>query len=300
MKIAITGGTGFVGSHLIPFFLQSGHEVILISRSAAVSPKNHVTVVTWNKLEEDPSFFEGIDAIVNLAGESINQRWSQEAKKRILDSRLQSTMKIQELMQRLEVKPKVLIHASSLAIYGTSEIEVHDERSPKQVVDFLSGIIEKWEASADQIKGVRVVKIRVGVVLGKEGGAFPPMALPYKLGVGGKIGSGKQWISWIHIEDMVRLIDYCMQQDDIMGPVNATSPNPVTNDQFGRAMAKAFHRPHWFPLPAFVMRLMFGELSTLLLNGQKVLPHVLLEHGFSFSYPTIDKALETLSTNNRL
>jgi uncharacterized protein (TIGR01777 family) len=297
MKIAITGGTGFVGSHLIPFFLQNGHEIILISRSVVVSPKNHITAVTWDYLKEDPSFFEGIDAIVNLAGESINQRWSQEAKKRILDSRLQAALNIQELVRKLVVKPKVLIQASGMSIYGTSETDVYDERSSKRILDFLSGIVEKWEVAADQIEGVRVVKIRVGVVLGNKGGAFPPMALPYKLGVGGKIGSGKQWISWIHIEDMVRLIDYCMLRDDILGPVNATAPNPVTNDQFGRAMAKAFHRPHWFPIPAFVMKLMFGELSTLLLDGQKVLPYVLLEHGFSFSYPTVDKALETLATN---
>jgi uncharacterized protein (TIGR01777 family) len=297
MKIAITGGTGFVGSHLIPFLLHNGHEIILISRSAFSSPEKHVTVVTWSKLKEDPSFFEGLDAIVNLAGESISQRWTPEAKKRIIQSRMQAAKHITELVQNLDVKPRVVIQASGMSIYGTSETETYDERSPHRIVDFLSSVVEKWEAAADQIEGPRIVKIRVGLVLGNDGGAFPKMALPYKIGVGGKIGSGRQWISWIHIEDMVKLIDTCIHQDEISGPVNATAPNPVTNDQFGRAIAKAYHRPHWFPVPASVMKVLFGELSTLLLDGQKVLPHVLLKYGFSFSYPTIDKALDNLASH---
>jgi uncharacterized protein (TIGR01777 family) len=191
----------------------------------------------------------------------------------------------------------VVINASGMSIYGTSLNDTYDERSPHHIVDFLSGIVEEWEQAADQIKGVRVVKIRIGLVIGKDGGAFPKMLLPYKLGVGGKIGSGNQWISWIHIDDMVQLIDTCIQNEQISGPVNATAPNPVTNDQFGRAIAAAWHRPHWFPLPAFMLKLMFGELSTLLLDGQKVLPHVLLNHGFEFKYPTIDQALRDLASN---
>jgi uncharacterized protein (TIGR01777 family) len=297
MKIAITGGTGFIGSHLIPFFLKNGHEVILISRSSSSSKHHGVTHVTWKQLLDNPSSFKGTDAIVNLAGESINQRWTDEAKKRILDSRLNAAHQIAEFVKDLSVKPKVVINASGMSIYGTSEKDTYDERSPHRIVDFLSGIVEKWEHAADQIKDTRIVKIRVGLVLGNDAGAFPKMTLPYKLGVGGKIGSGKQWISWIHIEDMVRLIDYCIQHEEMSGPVNATAPNPVTNDQFGRAIAKAWHRPHWFPLPAGMMKLVFGELSTLLLDGQKVLPYVLLTHGFTFNYPAIDQAMRDLSAN---
>jgi uncharacterized protein (TIGR01777 family) len=296
MKIAITGGTGFVGSHLIPFFLKNGHEVLIISRNSSPSIQKGISHVTWNQLLADPAAHEGIDAIVNLAGESINQRWTDAAKNRILDSRLKSASHIAEFIEELEVKPKVVINASGMSIYGTSLRDTYDERSPHRIVDFLSGVVEEWEQAADQIKHVRVVKIRIGLVIGKDGGAFPKMLLPYKLGVGGKIGSGNQWISWIYIDDMVQLIDTCIQNELISGPVNATAPNPVTNDQFGRAIAAAWHRPHWFPLPAFMLKLMFGELSTLLLDGQKVLPQVLLTHGFQFKYPTIDQALRDLAS----
>jgi uncharacterized protein (TIGR01777 family) len=296
MKIAITGGTGFVGSHLIPFFLKNGHEILIISRSSSPSIQKGISHVTWNQLLADPAAHEGIDAIVNLAGESINQRWTDTAKKRILNSRLKSASHIAEFIEELEVKPKVVINASGMSIYGTSLKETYDEHSPHRIVDFLSGVVEEWEQAADQIKDVRVVKIRIGLVIGRDGGAFPKMLLPYKLGVGGKIGSGHQWISWIHIDDMVQLIDACIQNEQISGPVNATAPNPVTNDKFGRAIASAWHRPHWFPLPAFMLKLMFGELSTLLLDGQKVLPHVLLSHGFEFKYPTIEQALRDLAS----
>ncbi|MBP1989293.1 TIGR01777 family oxidoreductase [Paenibacillus eucommiae] len=297
MKIMITGGSGFVGGHLIPFLQSNGHHVILVSRSASTDSGLDVTKVTWNQLREESAALEGIDAIVNLAGESINQRWTPAAKKRILESRLQAAGQISDFINRLKVKPKVVVNASGMSIYGDSETEAFDERSPHRVVDFLSGIVEKWEQAADQIKGTRIVKIRIGVVLGNDGGAFPKMALPYKLGIGGRVGSGKQWISWVHIEDMVRLIAYCIEHETINGPVNATAPSPVTNDQFGRAIARSLRRPHWFPVPSFMMKLVFGELSTLLLDGQKVIPRALLEHGFTFKFPGVDQALQDLAAN---
>ncbi|MFD0698631.1 TIGR01777 family oxidoreductase [Paenibacillus sp. GCM10027628] len=290
MKIAVTGGTGFIGGRLINYLLREGHEVINISRSAAIHTHG-VPTVSWEHLEETPSLLEGIDAIVNLAGESINQRWTSKAKERIVQSRQKAAAQVAKLVNRLEVKPKVVVNASGMSIYGTSETETFDERSPHRVVDFLSGVSEAWEQAADQIHGTRIVKVRVGLVLDGREGAFPKMALPYKLGVGGPIGSGKQWLSWIHIDDMVRLISFCLEHEAISGPVNATAPNPVTNKEFGKVLAKTLRRPDWFPLPAFVMKLAFGELSVLLLEGQKVLPRVLLEHGFDFNYTTVDKAL---------
>lgn len=290
MKIAVTGGSGFIGKRLISHLQQQGHEVINISRSPRAVIE-HVRTVTWDQLKTDSSAFAGLDAIVNLAGESINQRWTAAAKERIVGSRLKAAEQVAQLVERMDVKPKVVVNASGMSVYGTSETETFDERSPHLPVDFLSKVVEQWEDAADQIQGTRIVKVRVGLVLDGKEGAFPKMALPYKLGVGGPIGSGKQWLSWIHIDDMVRLIDFCIQNEAILGPVNATAPNPVTNREFGRALAKAMRRPNLFPLPAFILKIMFGELSILLLEGQKVLPRVLLEHGFTFKYSFVDKAL---------
>ncbi|NQX68201.1 TIGR01777 family protein [Paenibacillus alba] len=290
MKIAVTGGSGFIGRRLIAHLQLQGHELINISRSPkAVDPA--VRTVTWDQLQSSPLELEGLDAIVNLAGESINQRWTAKAKERIVQSRIKAAEQVAQLVERMANKPKVVVNASGMSVYGTSETAVFDERSPHHQVDFLSGVAQQWEQAADRIQGTRIVKVRVGLVLDGKEGAFPKMALPYKLGVGGRIGSGKQWLSWIHIEDMVRLIDFCIQHEAIVGPVNATAPHPVTNKEFGQALGKAMHRPNLFPLPAFVMKLIFGELSTLLLDGQKVLPRVLLEHGFSFKFVTVDKAL---------
>ncbi|MEC0230220.1 TIGR01777 family oxidoreductase [Paenibacillus alba] len=290
MKIAVTGGSGFIGRRLIAHLQLQGHELINISRSPkAVDPA--VRTVTWDQLQSSPLELEGLDAIVNLSGESINQRWTAKAKERIVQSRIKAAEQVAQLVERMANKPKVVVNASGMSIYGTSETAAFDERSPHHQVDFLSGVVQHWEQAADRIQGTRIVKVRVGLVLDGKEGAFPKMALPYKLGVGGRIGSGKQWLSWIHIEDMVRLIDFCIQHEAIVGPVNATAPHPVTNKEFGQALGKALHRPNLFPLPAFVMKLIFGELSTLLLDGQKVLPRVLLEHGFSFKFVTVDKAL---------
>jgi len=290
MKIAVTGGSGFIGKRLITHLQQHGHEVINISRSPRTVVE-HVRTVTWDQLKTDSSAFAGLDAIVNLAGESINQRWTAAAKERIVGSRLKAAEQVAQLVEKMEVKPKVVVNASGMSIYGTSETETFDERSPHRPVDFLSRVVEQWEGAADQIQGTRIVKVRVGLVLDGKEGAFPKMAMPYKLGIGGPIGSGKQWLSWIHIVDMVRLIEFCIQNEEIVGPVNATAPNPVTNREFGGALAKAMRRPNLFPLPAFILKVIFGELSTLLLEGQKVLPRVLLEHGFSFKYSFVDKAL---------
>jgi uncharacterized protein len=237
---------------------------------------------------------EGWDAIVNLAGETINQRWTRSAKSRILESRREAAARVAEWVERMEKKPQVVVNGSGMNIYGTSETSVFDEGSASYTTDFLSGVVSEWEKAADLIKGVRLVKIRVGLVLGTDGGALPPMALPYKMGVGGKVGSGRQWLSWIHIQDMVRLIELAIMDETISGPINATAPHPVTNDAFGMALGRVLNRPHWLPVPATAMRLIFGELSDLLLKGQRVLPAKLLEHGFRFEYPELEPALRSL------
>ena len=294
MKIAITGGTGFIGSHLINAFIQEQHEVILISRSAKQETSSSVTRVSWDQLDRSSDPLEGVDAIIHLAGESINQRWTAKAKQRILESRLETTTKIAQLVDLLHHKPKVVISGSGMSIYGTSETETFVESSPARVEDFLSSVVEEWEKVSDKLEGTRVVKLRIGIVLGMDGGALPKMILPYKFGVGGRIGTGKQWLSWIHIEDIIRLIRYCIENNEVNGPVNATAPHPVTNDEFGRTIGRVLRRPHLFPVPSLVFKVMFGELSDLLLKGQKVLPEKIIGHGFTYTYPTLEGALRDL------
>jgi uncharacterized protein (TIGR01777 family) len=294
MKIAIAGGSGFIGQYLINDWLHKKYEVFLISRSKRQETNPLLTSITWKDLKQNPERLEGIDAIVNLAGESINQRWTAEAKRRILQSRLETTGQIADLVASLKQKPSVVVNASGMSIYGLSETATFDEESPPVHDHFLSDVVEEWEQAADRIADTRVVKVRVGIVLGMDGGAFPKMFFPYRLFVGGKVGSGRQWLSWIHVEDMVRLINFCIENEQVTGAVNGTAPNPLTNDQFGRVIGQVAGRPHWMPVPSFVMKAIFGELSVLLLEGQKVLPKKVLDHGFVFRYPTLDVALKQL------
>jgi uncharacterized protein (TIGR01777 family) len=296
MKYIICGGTGFIGSRLKEYWLEAGHEVLIVGRkmpdSQATPPK--LSYHTWDSLTTNPGPAEHSDAIINLAGSSLSQRWTPEGKKSIMLSRLETVTAAAKLLGVLKTKPPVIVQASAVAIYGTSLKDTFDESSPSHVMDFPSEVVKAWEDAADDAfadAGIRLVKLRTGVVLGNESGAFPKMKLPYLLGFGGKIGSGKQWLSWIHLDDIVTLIDYCIQTPAMIGPVNATAPNPVTNEQFGQTIGKVYKRPHWFPLPAFALKAAVGELSEILLEGQRVLPSKALEHGFSFAFPTLESAL---------
>ncbi|MDF2964468.1 MAG: NAD-dependent epimerase [Paenibacillus sp.] len=294
MKIAITGGSGFVGRHLTQYFLEQKHSLIIISRNRQTSKHPLIRHTTWSELKSDVKLMEGTDAIVNLAGESINQRWTKAAKERILQSRLDTVAQVADIVDRMEKKPSVVVNASGISIYGTSEKASFVEHSDTKVMDFLSGVVQQWEKAMDQIRNTRIVKLRLGIVLGKDGGAFPKMMLPYKLGIGGRIGSGKQIMSWIHIDDLCRLIEFCIENEDIIEQINATAPQPVTNDEFGRALAKAMNTSHRIPVPAFMMKLLFGELSTLLLDGQRVLPLLAVDYEFHYKYPMIEAALKDL------
>ncbi|MFF2889019.1 TIGR01777 family oxidoreductase [Paenibacillus sp. NPDC057967] len=298
MRVAIAGGSGFIGKALTKALLERGNEVWIITRggrgrSSDLAPR--VTPVSWDQLQREPGKLEGIDAIINLAGESINQRWNAAAKERVLRSRQWAAAQVAELVNALVRKPAVVINASGISAYGISATEVFDEDSPTAVTDFLSEVVREWEAAADAIPAERLVKLRIGVVLDRKGGAFPLMALPYRLFAGGRVGSGKQGLSWIHIEDMVGLILHCLDNNEVHGPVNGSAPDPVTNDEFGRAVGRAFGRPHWFPVPAPMMRLLFGEMSTLLLDGQLAKPKKALQTGYSFRYPTVDSAMRQLA-----
>lgn len=295
MRVAVTGGTGFIGGALVQALLDRGDEVRVVTRKRGRLKLRHpnVSESTWEELAARPEQLEGTDAIVNLAGETINQRWTKAAKDRVLKSRLDAAGAVADWVRAMRDKP-VVVNASGISYYGMSETDTFDERSPGRVTDFLSAVTKEWEEAADRIAARRLVKLRVGLVLGADGGAFPLMVLPYRLFAGGRVGSGRQWISWIHLEDMTRLILFCLDNEAVSGPVNASAPEPVTNDRFGRAIAAALGRPHWFPVPTALMRLVFGELSVLLLEGQRALPNAALEAGFTFRYPTIDEAVRNL------
>ncbi|MHA6485425.1 TIGR01777 family oxidoreductase [Paenibacillus sp. strain BS8-2] len=300
MQVAVAGGTGFIGKELIQALLDRGDTVWIITRSTqALEHKDaRLRFISWDMLIHDPSPLEGIHAIVNLAGESINQRWTASAKKQILVSRQLAAARIAKLVEALEDGPSVVVNASGISAYGSSETMIFDENSPTAVTDYLSEVVQAWEQASDKIAVERLVKLRIGLVLARKGGAFPLMALPYRLFVGGRIGSGRQGLSWIHIDDMVGLILFCLDNKTIHGPVNASAPDPVGNDEFGRAVGRMLGRPHWFPLPSFIMRALLGEMSTLLLDGQRALPDKAMKLGYRFKHPKLEPALKQLLVNS--
>ncbi|MCM3699931.1 TIGR01777 family oxidoreductase [Paenibacillus macerans] len=310
MNIAIFGGTGFIGRAITAYWLEQGHQVIIVGREkgggnplrskpddqAAFQP-SLLSYVTWSELEKDVSPLEEADAFVNLAGATLNTRWSEHNKRRILESRLTATKRIARFVRALPQPPEVILQASAVGIYGTSLTKEFDETSPlaPDHADFLSEVTSAWEAAADEgFSGQRLVKLRIGVVLGNDGGAYPLMRLPYLLGAGGPIGSGRQWVPWIHLQDIVSLFDYALTHPDIRGPVNAVSPNPATNEQFGRILCRVYRRPFWLPLPSAMLKSLLGERSMLLLDGQKVLPAAALRAGFTFAYPELEQAATNL------
>ncbi|WP_407055943.1 TIGR01777 family oxidoreductase [Paenibacillus dendritiformis] len=298
MKIMISGGTGLIGKALYKAWLEQEHEVIILSRSGtklrAKETHPHIHVVSWSELENHPPSCSDVDVVVNLAGETISQRWTATAKNRIVASRIVPARRLAEWAEQQPRKLPLLINASGSSGYGSSETAVFDEKSPLAGQDFLSDVIRQWEAAADAIPAERRVKLRIAPVLSNDGGVFPLMRLPYKLGFGGKIGSGRQPFSWIHIDDMVRLIDYAVQEPSLSGPVNASAPDAVTNDEFGRKLGAVYRRPHWFPAPAWAIKLALGEMSMLILEGQRVYPAAALNAGFTFRYGQLDEALQAL------
>ncbi|KQL32479.1 TIGR01777 family oxidoreductase [Psychrobacillus sp. FJAT-21963] len=293
MKIAITGGTGFVGSELTNLLVQKGHEVFILTRSLN-KDINNVSFVKWlsgNSLPEKK--LEGIDAIVNLAGESINNgRWAVEQKKKIYESRMQATDEVIRILHALEHKPKVLVNASAIGIYPASEDITYTENSLVVGTDFLAKTVQDWEVKAQTAEqlGIRVAYGRFGIILGKSEGALPLMALPYKLFVGGPIGLGKNWMSWVHVRDVAKALLFAIE-NNIHGPFNVAAPDAKRMNEFGKILASVLNRPYYFPVPSFALKLALGEKSQLVLEGQHVLPEVLIENGFVFDFPNLSKAL---------
>ena len=297
MKIIIAGGSGFLGQRLTSFFTSQKHEVIILSRKPS-HLEGSVKHLQWSPTPEQTlEHLEDADAFINLAGTSLNEgRWTDTQKQKIVQSRVKTTKEVLKIIDQLHTKPKVYINASAVGIYPISEKAVYDESSTIFANDFLGDTVQKWEHLAKKAEdfGVRSVQTRFGVILGKNGGALPMMALPYKFYAGGNLGSGMQWVSWVHIDDVVRAIDFAIQDCTIKGAVNVTSPNPIRMKQLGQTIGQVLHKPHWFPTPSPLLRVALGEKSIMVLEGQRVLPTKLLEHGFEFNYPKIKDALVNL------
>jgi uncharacterized protein (TIGR01777 family) len=290
MRVLVTGASGLIGTALVQSLRRDGHEAIaLVRRSPPVAGE-----VQWNPLFVNAAPFEGADAVVHLAGESIaGGRWTAERKKKIVESRLVGTQNLAESIAKVTRRPAVLVSASAIGYYGDRGDEVLTESSSSGS-GFLAQVASGWEAATEPAAraGVRVVAPRIGVVLAGQGGALPKMALPFRFGLGGRVGSGKQWMSWITLDDLVRLLVYAVTNELIRGPVNAVSPQSVTNAEFTRTLARVLHRPAIFPAPAFAVRLVLGEMADeLLLASQRVEPKVAMESGFRFQYPQLETAL---------
>lgn len=302
MKIAIAGGTGFVGKALTEELVQKGHEVLILTRNIPHSSEQKVRYVKWLGDCTRPEFeLDGVDAIINLAGESLNSgRWTEDRKERIYNSRIQASREIIRMISNMKNKPATLINASAVGYYGNSRTKTFTEDSTEKARDFLGEVVWSWEeeARSGEEFGVRVVFARFGVILGKEEGALPKIVLPYKLFAGGTVGSGQQWISWIHIDDVVGLVRFALENKDISGPLNVVSPTPVTMKEFGKSVGKVLKKPHWLPVPSFALKLLLGEMSILVLEGQKVLPKKAEKHGYKFIYSYVDEALENILKSN--
>lgn len=292
MKIAIAGGSGFLGQELAELLRERGDDVYILTRK----PKYLKDVAWLQKGARPEEQLAGTDVFINLAGSSINDgRWSNKQKKEIYKSRMEATSEILRIIRVLERKPAVLINGSAIGIYPASETTTYTEESRAVGNDFLAQTVLDWERLANEAarEGVRVAFSRFGVLLGKDGGALPLMALPYKLFAGGTVGSGSQWLSWVHIHDAARAIVFAIDQQ-ITGPFNVTAPKPERMRAFGKALGDALGRPHWAPAPSFVLKTAFGEKSQLMLQGQRVIPDVLLQHGFEFRFPVARLALRDI------
>ena len=294
MQIAITGSTGLVGAALVPFLTTGGHRVIRLVRKPPSGDD-----VQWDPTEgvRDLSRLEGVDAVIHLAGENIAAgRWTPQRKDEIRRSRVEGTRRLSESLAKLSRRPKALVSASAIGFYGDRGDEILTEDSAPGK-DFLAQVCQEWEAATEPAAraGIRVVRLRFGMILSPVGGALRKMLLPFRLGAGGRMGSGAQYVSWIAIDDAIGAIHHAVGTESLHGPVNAVSPAPVTNAEFTRVLARVLSRPAIFPMPAFAARLAFGEMAdALLLASARVMPTRLQASGYRFRYPELEGALRHL------
>ena len=297
MKILVSGASGMIGGALCRRLLDDGHTMVALSRDPGAARRlvpELVQVFPWAPLtgEPSPEAFAGVDAVVHLAGESVSGRMNPAKKRAILDSRERGTRHLVAAMERLEIRPRVLISASATGWYGDRGDDLlSEEASPG--LDFMATVCRRWEkeATAAELLGVRVVRLRMGWVLSPKGGFLGPMLLLYRLGLGGTLGSGQQWWSWIHLADLTRLVAHVLEQP-VSGVLNATAPESVRQREFAGTLGRVMRRPALLPAPAFVLKLVLGELAQEVLASKRVLPHRAQESGFHFQYPALEAALQ--------
>ena len=299
MKILVSGSTGFIGSALLPSLTSAGHHITRLIRSGTPKLGGTSPAITWNPdLEElNPSSLEGFDAVIHLAGENIaGGRWNPRRKSSIRESRTKGTRLLSQALGGLGHPPKVFISASAIGYYGNRGDERLNEKSPPGE-DFLAVVCQEWEqATVVAAKaGIRIVNPRIGMVLSPKGGALAKLLTPFRLGVGGVVGDGNQYMSWIELDDLVGVFQHALASHQLQGPVNAVSPNPVTNREFTKTLGRVLGRPTIFPLPAFAAKLALGEMAeALLLSSQRVEPQRLLETNYVFRFLQLERALEAL------
>ena len=301
MKIVIAGGTGLIGSKIVKRLTNEGNSVIILTRGikkSLLQDNNRIKYVQWNPaiVGSWTDHLSGADAVINLSGESIaGKKWSDKQKEKIIQSRIIPTGTLVSGMEQISPRPGLLLNASAVGYYGNVEVGEVDESYPAGE-GFLANTCKRWEKESLKASAldVRVVNLRIGMVLSREGGALPRLLQPFRFFVGGHFGNGNQWMPWIHIDDLVSAVCFILNKHEIYGPVNGVSPSPVTMKQFSKILGKVMEKPSAIPVPAFVLKLMLGEMAEMLLTGQKAVPKKLLEYGFQFHFTKLDEALKNL------
>lgn len=298
MKILITGATGLIGRAVSQLLVNEGHQIVALSRRPqAAAMLSGVSALRWEAETEAPpaQAWDGVDAVIHLAGEPVAARWTDEQKRRIRDSRVKGARNLVAGMREASLAPKVLVSGSAVGFYGDRGDEILNESSPPGS-GFLSEVCLEWEAEVARARelGVRVALVRTGVALSPSGGALEKMLTPFKLGLGGRLGGGQQWFPWIHIDDIVGIFRHALITPAIDGPINGAAPGIVTNEEFTRELAAAVNRPVFFPIPEFALRVLMGEMAEVALASQRAFPQVALDTGYRFKYANLRPALESL------